>query len=85
MPLLQIFSMANTYFNTIRENKIFAKISEFTVIHVLEFLVVDQLYFFTTLTGCRKISKHNRLQIHVCILSIWFKHIYHMTSRLGVK
>ena len=31
MPSLQIFNMANMSFNTIRENKIFTKISKFTV------------------------------------------------------
>ena len=38
MPLSKILNVANMSFNAIRENKIVAKISGFTVVHVVSFL-----------------------------------------------
>ena len=38
MPQWQIFNMANIAFNAIRENKIFAKTFEFTVVKLVKWL-----------------------------------------------
>ena len=52
MPKSRIFSVANMSFNAIRENKLFAKFSEFTIAHCLLVSSADN--------NCRKFGPHIR-------------------------
>ena len=68
------FYVANMSFNAIRENKILAKISEFTVVRRLaaltrnaysSFIVWPRVFIFGTLIAYDVVELHRRVQIRV--------------------
>ena len=88
MPLSLNFNVANMSFNAIRENKIIAKISGFTVIfstYVQYKLVLSQLRSIFPAQKFRGLlSRRNNSDLHFCLL-LFVVLLEFLMSRLVLK